>query len=85
MGGRVEDPDRDDSADNSINGLIARLGSVARIQGIQNTRLTAINTGFVDEPDTDNARKLTEQTAAVRTEVNATLTLLGQIDAKCVR
>jgi len=82
MAGRIDDPDRDDSTDTTINGLIGRLGSVARIQVTQNERLTAISGAFADAPDTDQERRIREQTTAIRTAAQTTLDKVGEIEGK---
>ncbi len=54
-GGTIPDNDRNDSDDNSINGIIHRLGSVGRVLGNMHSRMDKISAVGAIPPDNSRA------------------------------
>lgn len=77
----IDDIDQLDETDNTTDGIIRRLGKVARVQERLNARLLAISAGLGTPPE---PVRPTIQTAieGVRTQVTESSRLLDEITVK---
>ncbi len=77
----VGDPDRADSGDDSVNGIVGRLGSVANVSAVVGGRLSAINAVLGPVPD-DGKPALLAKVGVIRANCSAALATLALIQDK---